>query len=201
MDKIKKIGVNILENIKSDIEAVMHWTNFLKNYKFNQSFEDDPYGWISVVLSLKSVDSKNLGIGSILVNEKNEVVSMGHNQVFQPYFRSDRHAEMVVMSEFEKRNQCVYNMKSYRLYTSLESCPMCLTRLIISGVGGILHVAPDSLGGMVHIKHKLPNVWQYLSENQKIKFARCSPEIVNSSKEIFLINKDELDNEIKERSR
>jgi hypothetical protein len=73
--------------------------------------------------------------------------------------------------------------------------------LIMSGIGKILHVAPDNLGGMVHLKHNLPGIWQFLSENQEMKSAKCSPEIVNSSEKIFFLNKDELDNKVKERSK
>ncbi|MDL5503021.1 MAG: nucleoside deaminase, partial [Candidatus Methanoperedens sp.] len=110
----------------------------LLDYKFNDACPDDKYVWLKNVLALKGVDSGNFGVGCILVDFHGNVVVQGHNEVFNPYFRSDRHAEMVVMDEFEDTHRDIPMIQGFTLYTSLESCPMCFVRLITSGVNKVL---------------------------------------------------------------
>ena len=40
-------------------------------------------------------------------------------------------------------------MSGYNQYSSIEPCPMCVARLIATGVGTVKFVAPDASGGMV----------------------------------------------------
>jgi hypothetical protein len=46
----------------------------------------------------------NYGVGALLVDPQGTIVARGQNAVFSPYFRSDLHAEMVVMNTFEERH-------------------------------------------------------------------------------------------------
>ena len=195
----EKKGKSLLDRMASNTSIIQKYVQLLKNYNINSRFNDDTYAWLSTILALKAIDSGNLGIGSILMNDKNEVVAMGHNKVFHPFFRSDAYAEMIVMNKFEKQNQRINSMRGYCLYTSLEPCPMCLTRLITSGVEKVLHVAPDIYAGMVHLKDRLPEIWQSLLQDQIFEPAKCSPEIVAISEDIFRINQETLDSKIKDR--
>jgi cytosine deaminase len=104
---------------------------------------------------------------------------------------------MVVMDEFEDTNQNILNPGGFTLYTSLESCPMCLTRLITSGVSRILHAASDIEGGMVHKMKYLPQFWIDLVAGQVYSQAKCSQELINIANEIFLYNADELKEKLK----
>jgi tRNA(Arg) A34 adenosine deaminase TadA len=88
-------------------------------------------------------------------------------------------------------------MQDYTLYSSLESCPMCLVRLITSGVNRILHGAFDKKGGMVHAFENLPVFWSDLSEGKVFSQAVCSQEMINAANEIFILNLDELIERIK----
>ncbi|MGA9187463.1 MAG: hypothetical protein WB014_02600 [Methanosarcina sp.] len=65
-----------------------------------------------------------------MVSAGGEIAALGHNLCIPPYFRSDLHAEMVTVNYFEKENPQITTLKEYAFYTSLESCPMCLVRLI-----------------------------------------------------------------------
>jgi cytosine deaminase len=159
-------------------------------------YPDDAWGKITLQLAYEAVLLGNFGIGCVLIDPSGNQVAAGHNEVFVPYFRSDRHGEMVVMDAFEESNQNVTSMVGYTLFTSLESCPMCLARLITSGVATVKYLAPDSQGGMVHLMGNLPPVWQELAQRQTFPQANCSPLLIQSAFEIFMINADALNTKI-----
>lgn len=175
-------------------KTISYWKDFLTAYQPASEYIDDFFALEVCKLALQAIELGNFGIGSILVDPSSNIVAKGHNQVFQPYFRSDRHGEMVVMEKFENHYRKVPTMKDYTLYTSLESCPMCMARLITSGCGTILHVADDPLGGMVHLKSNLPPIWLKLAKNQTFAQANCSATLKEAAQSIFMLNSDGLNN-------
>ena len=196
-EEIRVSGVKELEEIGFKNKRVRIWKTFLLDYEFDNEYQDDKYIWLTNVLALKAVDSGNFGVGCILVDSSDNIIVEGHNEVFNPYFRSDRHAEMVVMDKFEDMNRNFTYLQDYTLYTSLESCPMCLVRLITSGVHKILHAAPDIEGGMVHESKNLPQFWSDLGEGKIFSQALCSQEMINAASEIFRLNVEEFIEKIK----
>jgi cytosine deaminase len=196
ISKIRGIGEEILKEIGSRAdfknEKVIYWKNWLQLYNFHSELIDDPYAWLTDVLALKSVDSGNYGVGSIIIDAEGEVVTLGHNLMYFPSFRSDLHAEMVTLNDFEEKNPQITTLKDYTLYTSLESCPMCLIRLISAGIGRVFCVSSDSIGGMTDSLNLMPPLWKELSEPQIFAKARCSIDLSNAATEIMLINADEL---------
>ncbi|WP_410509538.1 nucleoside deaminase [Methanosarcina hadiensis] len=193
---IRSMGEEILKRIGSGAgfknEKVIYWKNWLQLYNFHPECVDDPYAWLTDILALKSVDSGNYGVGSIITDADGEIVTLGHNLMYSPSFRSDRHAEMVALNDFEEKNPQIVTLKSYTLYTSLESCPMCLIRLISAGIGRVLYVSSDPIGGMSDSINLMPALWRELSEPQVFSKARCSMDLSNAATEIMLINADEL---------
>jgi cytosine deaminase len=95
------------------------------------------------------------------------------------------------MTKFEKRFKHVKNLKGFILYTSLEPCPMCLARLIPSGVKRIYYAAVDRDGGMVHRLKYFPPVWIKLAQGQEFALAQCSPELRDIALQIFLTTVNE----------
>ncbi len=186
-------GKDYLAGIAATSRSTSEVKRQLEHYEFIAEFRDDVPAWLTCVLALKAVDCGNLGVGSIILDDRGNLTAAGYNQVFRPYFRSDGHAEMIAMEAFEKENKDIDNMSHYRLYTSLESCPMCMTRLIVSGINQIYHVADDLYGGMVHLAAKLPPVWLELIESQRFEPARCSPELKKAASEIFTSTRAERD--------
>jgi cytosine deaminase len=204
LDDIRSLGEELLREIGSRSgfkdKDIVYWKNWLHEYRFLPGCPDDPYAWLSVVLALKSVDSENYGVGSILIDESGKVVSMGHNLVYSPSFRSDLHAEMIVLNLFEDEHPEITTLEGYALYTSLESCPMCLVRLISSGINTVLHVSPDPRAGMVGMINFLPPLWKELSTRQVFLKAVCSEELSKAALEIMLINAEELLEILRKRS-
>ena len=112
-------------------------------------------------------------------------------------YRSDLHAEMDVINTFETQNGSKSRelLKDLSLYTSLEPCPMCLCRIITSGISRVYYVADDDRGGMVHLYKQLPVVWQEISGNRVFKKADCSGELSEIALQVFLLTAD-LDNQL-----
>jgi cytosine deaminase len=124
------------------------------------------------------------------------MVAKGENQMFAPRFRSEAHAEMVVMNDFERRQKEVSHLARYTLFTSLESCPMCFVRLVSAGVGTVIHVATDALGGMVTQQKVLPAVWRQLAANRSYREASCARELKELAVQIFALNRTRLNKKL-----
>ncbi len=85
-----------------------------------------------------------------------KVVAYGRNRQYIPYFRSDLHAEMNLINRYEDRMKKTRSLEkgtnprkceNLVLVTSMESCPMCLTRIINSGIKTVLYLTEDKQGG------------------------------------------------------
>jgi len=130
----------------------------------------------------------NYGVGAVLIDPGGEILERGRNSVFFPHFRSDMHAEMVVMTAFEERRPAVENMRGYTLLCSLEPCPMCLARLLIAGVQTVKFLAYDDLGGMVSQRDAFPSAWRRLRQRQDFIPADVSDSLRQFALDVFLLN-------------
>ena len=193
------LGTQYLENIHSNAESITRWKSWLANYHFHDEYRDDAHIWLSCILALEAVSAGNFGVGCILINESGDVILAGHNEVFTPYFRSDRHAEMVVIDAYEDSFQDTPTMKGHVLYTSLEPCPMCLARLIMSGIPTVLYAALDSHGGMVQKVREFPPSFIQFSEGHVFDQAQCSQELIQAAFDIFSINRNEMRSKLQAR--
>jgi cytosine deaminase len=190
---IREQGQERLQRLKSGEEAVEQWKAFLAAYSFRPEQPDDASAWLTCTLALEAVASDNFGVGALLVDDNGQVVAQGHNQVFHPHFRSDRHAEMVVLEGWENDHAGQPARGEFTLYSSLEPCPMCLIRLChCPTVRRVLFAAPDDMGGMVQRLDSLPPVWRELALGKTFARARCSDELVHAASGIWQINLAEL---------
>lgn len=159
--------------------------------------KEEEYILLTCQEAFKAIEMGNFGIGAALVDVNGKIVSKGHNKVFSPYFRSDLHAEMVVLNQFEDSLQGTkISLKNYTLYTSLEPCPMCLSRIITAGIGTVIYACEDRDGGMVNRIDNLPPVWKHFSTFQHFREGNISNELYNISKDIFQFNVTSLDKEL-----
>lgn len=115
----------------------------------------------------------NYGIGAVVFDKEGYPVALGGNAVLEPRFDSQAHAEMVAMNKLERRVD-PKSIGNCRLVTSLEPCPMCFARLIVSGIGVVRYLCPDELGGMVHQSDRLPTVWRDIYSDRR-DFGENSP--------------------------
>jgi cytosine deaminase len=185
-NKITKIKEE-LELLQADIDTRL------------DDYPDEQISLYACEEALNAVMEGNYGVGCVLFGPLGDIVLKGHNQVFYPYFRSDRHAEMVVMNIFEDSHQELTDMSGYVLHCTLEPCPMCLARLISSRIGTVKYITPDVDGGMIHQADQIPKNFLRLAKNQSFIQSKSSPDIQRLAFEIFLINIDELREKLFER--
>jgi cytosine deaminase len=149
---------------------------------------DQRVGLLACSEALAAARIGNYGVGAVLVDPDGEILEQGRNAVFFPHFRSDRHAEMAVMTAFEERHPGVQSMRGYTLVCSLEPCPMCLARLLIAGVQTVKFLAYDDLGGMVNQRDSFPTAWRRLWQRHEFAQADVSESLRRFALDVFLLN-------------
>ena len=152
------------------------------------SYQDQHLGMVACQEALAAAQQGNYGVGAVLVDPQGTIVAQGQNAVFYPRFRSDCHAEMVVMNAFEERYPEVITMRGYTLLCSLEPCPMCFARLLTAGVQTVKFLARDELGGMISHRHHLPMAWRRLGQRQEIGQTDVSDSLRQFALDVFLLN-------------
>ncbi|MBO0932954.1 hypothetical protein [Fibrella aquatilis] len=160
---------------------------YLTAYKPDPAQADDVYAKAAVVQALRGALTGGYGIGAVLVGGKGRILHGAHNAQLQRG-RSDLHAEMNLLTEFEslpqfKKYQSKGNFtgggntiytEQLRLYTSAEPCPMCFIRVAIVGVDTrYVSTGPDD--GMNARAACLPPFWAELSQKHKIVAAKNRP--------------------------
>jgi len=162
-------------------------------------YRDDQFALITLKEAIAAAREGNYGIGACLARENGEIVQRGHNRVFVPYFRSDLHAEMDVLTRYEERIKAQRSeVEGLVLYTSVEPCPMCLARIITSGVKKVYYLAPDPNGGMVHKFKDLPPIWLKIAEGREYASAQCSPELKEIASQVFHYSVTVLDEKLRD---
>jgi cytosine deaminase len=192
-DEIRILVLQRLTHLNPSTQPVANWRTYLLDYEPDPQYPDDKYAWLSCALALQGIATSNFGVGALLV-DGGRILAQGHNEIFIPRFRSDRHAEMVVMDDWENSAAALVDGA---LYTSVEPCPMCVVRLSSSAVRRVLYVAPDLSGGMVRRIDGLPPFWVQMAECKEFGQARCSSALIRAASDIFLLNLDELTERIK----
>ncbi|WDP87886.1 MAG: hypothetical protein HUN05_02145 [Desulfobacter sp.] len=123
-----------------------------------------------------------------------QVVETGRNRQYDGYFRSDLHGEMDLLNRYENRMKKKRSPESGAdprdcpdlvLISSMEPCPMCLTRIINSGIKTVLYVEEDEQGGMVTRMDQLPPFWKSFASDRQFRRADCSPEIRQMAHDLF----------------
>jgi cytosine deaminase len=151
----------------------------LDAYEPSAAHAHDTYALAACRQALLAARQRTYGVGAVLVDPSGACVVEGHNHVHIGGFHSDLHAEMVVMNEFERDLAGPVDLSDWTLVTSLEPCPMCMTRLIYAGVGTILSVSEDDLGGMVSRRESLPPIFREITARQDQVWTKadCSDEL------------------------
>jgi len=171
----------------------------ISRYQPDPHYVDDVFVLVTVREGLLGGRERNGGIGACLVRKATgEIVERGHNSQYEPYFRSDLHAEMALLNRYEDRVRKTRSrdpkdptyrnprsMEGLVLYTSVEPCPMCLGRIINAGIKEVYYAAPDIDGGMARRFQDLPPSWKAMARGMVIAPARCSPELQEIARDLF----------------
>lgn len=165
----------------------------------DENYPHDAFVIITLQEAIDAALEGNFGVGAVLIRNRKEIVQRGHNRVFYPHFRSDMHAEMDVMTKFEERHKKIERMDGYTLFSSLEPCPMCLGRLITSGVRKVYYAAIDQDGGMANRLAYMPSEWREMAERQDFRLADCSPDLSEVALQVFMSTVEGNDNRLRQR--
>ncbi len=180
------------------MNSLTQWADALSSYQVSPAHPDDAHALQTCQLALQAALSGNVGVGAILLNPDGKLILARHNEVCQSGFRSDLHAEMVLMNAFETAQSSKLDLSGHTLVSSLEPCPMCMSRLIFAGVGHTIYVCPDPDGGMVQLQTQLPPVFQQFmaDQQQQWSLADCSPVLQKAALEIWDSSHSNLDSQI-----
>jgi tRNA(adenine34) deaminase len=156
-------------------------------------YPQDPFILITLQEAIAAKREGSGGIGACLIRESTgEVVMRGHNRQFTPYWRSDMHAEMDLMNRYEDSVRILKNsgrnprnLEGLVLFSSVEPCPMCFTRIINTGIKKAYYAAADPEGGMVHKLADLPAFWRESAQGNIYAEANCSPAMKELAGRIF----------------
>ncbi|MBI9068062.1 MAG: nucleoside deaminase [Salinivirgaceae bacterium] len=170
-----EIGIKLADPVDTIIEKLKL---FVSDYQPKEQYPDDKYCKESILQAIISFNQGGFGIGAILVDEKGEIIFKSHNSQIQRH-RSDLHAEMTLLSDFEesplaKKYMNVFTYKEVlTVYSSTEPCPMCLTRMTVAGVNNkYCSSGPDD--GMNERTEGLPPYWKNLTEKYPCQKAKSS---------------------------
>ena len=182
-------------SVAGDVEKQMALEKRVNAYVLNNDYKDDAYGLIVVKSALQSIKEGSGGVGACLVDSTTgQVVEYGRNRQYIHYFRSDLHAEMDLLNRYEDRVQKKLSKenannprdcKNLVLVSSVEPCPMCLTRIINSGIKMVLYVVEDQQGGMVTRLEQLPPFWREFAADREFRKAECSPTLRRLADDLF----------------
>ncbi len=149
----------------------------ISHYTINPEYRDEEAGLRCCQLALQALQSGNYGVAAVLLDQSGDILVEAHNQVFSESFCSAGHAEMRVVDAYEADFRDQYPAGQLKLLVSLEPCPMCLSRLLLSGIGLIKYMVEDSAGGMVSRINDMPPAWRNLASLQSFYHAHISDEL------------------------
>lgn len=113
-------------------------------------------------------------VGAVLVDDQQQLVCEGRNQVFEQGYHSDRHAEMQLLALLENEH-CELNRRALTLYVTLEPCLMCYGRILLSGIGRVRYLVADREGGFTRQQRHLPPAWKDLASGLIVEKASVQP--------------------------
>jgi tRNA(Arg) A34 adenosine deaminase TadA len=152
---------------------------FLDGFQPENSFPDDVYAKAANIQALISLKQGGYGIGSVLVDQNGNIIAAAHNSQIQKR-RSDLHAEMTLLTNFENshKSKKYVNIYIYKpglmVFSSAEPCPMCFIRINSAGAD-TKYCTPGPEDGMVTRVSCLPPSWRDMAMKHKSEIGKCSP--------------------------
>ena len=138
-------------------------------------------------LSLDALEQGNYGVAAVLLNPEGDIVAQAENRVFSNGYNSGAHAEMLLIDQLEK-GKLPYRPEQLTMLVSLEPCPMCLARILLSGLGSVRYMAADKEGGMLSKVDDFPPAWRDLGQIQNHYHAHVSPAVRQLAHDISIMN-------------
>ncbi len=115
-------------------------------------------------------------IGAVVVNEDDEIISVGRNRIFDEAGSSAlagtnmAHAEMDALIGLTAKEHP--NIHRYKLYTTMEPCPMCFGASVMMNIRNIHFAARDGFAGATLLNDKLDYI-----KNKKLNIVHESGDL------------------------
>lgn len=127
-------------------------------------------------LAWEAYQRGTIPIGCIITTKDGEIVSRGRNRIFDkestnPLAGSDMaHAEMTAL--FNLKVEEHPDIKTYKLYTTLEPCPMCFGTMVMMSIRNIFYGGRDGFAGALQLNEKMDYI-----KNKNINIIQGPQEI------------------------
>jgi tRNA(Arg) A34 adenosine deaminase TadA len=163
--------------------------SYLMAFQPDATYSDDIYAREANKQALRSVMEGGYGIGSVLIDKNGRIIAAAHNNQIQKH-RSDLHAEMTLLTDFEESHRAKKYMNLYIytpglvVFSSAEPCPMCYIRINTTGAD-TRYCAPGPDDGMASRTDYLPPYWKEMALRRKVSLGNCSPEMQKISHLLF----------------
>jgi tRNA(Arg) A34 adenosine deaminase TadA len=102
-------------------------------------------------LAIESFNAKSLAIASVIINNKDDIVSYGSNQLRD---NRDTHNKITLSSIAHAEMNAIHNLgisgmdgKDFTLYTTVEPCPMCIGAISLSRIKNVVIGSKDPYAG------------------------------------------------------
>lgn len=180
------IGIKADDPVKTILLKIQ---TFLVAFQPDPQYTDDIYAKEANIQALKSVMQGGYGIGSVLINQEGKIIAAAHNSQMQRH-RSDLHAEMTLLTDFEESHKAKKYMNIYIykpgliVFSSAEPCPMCYIRINTTGCD-TKYCTPGPDDGMASRTDYLPPAWREMAEKRKVSIGNCSPIMQKLSHILF----------------
>ena len=188
MQKLIDLPCKILPD--DPVKVILHKINeYLLTFIPEAGYEDDIYARAANLQAAKSALEGGYGIGSVLIDSKGKIIISAHNSQIQEH-RSDLHAEMTLLTNFEesrisKKYMNIYVYKpGLTVFSSAEPCPMCFIRINTTGAD-TKYCTPGPDDGMVSRVDYLPSAWKEMAMERKVSIGDCSPVMQKISHLLF----------------
>lgn len=179
-------------NIKAD-DPVKTIFKKIKDYLIafqpQAEYPDDVYARAANLQAVNSAIEGGYGIGSVLIDSDGKIIVAAHNSQIQKH-RSDLHAEMTLLTNFEESHLAKRYMNMYvykpglTVFSSAEPCPMCFIRINTAGAD-TKYCTPGPDDGMVSRVDFLPSSWKEMAMKRKVSIGNCSPVMQKLSHLLF----------------
>lgn len=132
--------------------------------------------------ALKSGLEGNYPVGAVFISSIGGTFCSGRNRSFVPRFDSAAHAEMEAIDRLE---ESLVEAEGC-LFTTLEPCLLCTSRILLSKVKKVIFLVEDPSGGGTQInKVELPSNYKNLYEKLDVRKFEGNKELINIGNELY----------------
>ena len=106
----------------------------------------------------KSFVNESSPIGAIITDEQGDIVTVGRNRITDRTSQNPiactrmAHAEMTAMMQLKTEKHP--DIRKYKLYVTLEPCPMCFGTMLLMHIGELVYGTADKWAGATNLIDK-----------------------------------------------